>query len=61
MPNRKNRSKKAIESLSEEIARHEQKLLLAAEAGDSGLIKYYEKEINGMKEQLKKRQKILDK
>lgn len=61
MSSRNKRLKKGIVSIEEQIAKHKKKLADARSNGDDGLCNYYEKEIRGMEEQVKKRKDILDK
>ena len=61
MPNRKNRAKKSIKSIKDAIEEHEKKKQTAVEKGDEDLARYYNKELKGMKGQIVKKQKILEK
>ncbi len=61
MPNRKKRLEKGIESIKEEIEKHKQKRALAMSKGDEEIAEYYNKEIRGMEDQIKRKQKIVDK
>ena len=54
-----NRSTKGIESISEQIELHKQKLRLAEKSGNIGLADYYEKEIESLESALKQKQVIL--
>ncbi len=59
--NRKNRLKKGIESMQEQIKIHKEKLKQAEEAELPELVNYYEKELETKQETLRKRKEILDK
>ncbi len=61
MVNRKKRLQKGIESIGKQIKLHEEKLMKAGKEGHIELTTYYKKEIIAKKEDLKKKQKILDK
>ena len=61
MPNRKNRAKKSIDSIKETLEEHEKKRQIAIEEGNEELVRYYDKELQGMKDQIAKKEKILDK
>ena len=61
MPNRKKRIEKGIESTKEEIKKHEKKKAEAEEVGDEGLVRYYDKEIKGMEDQIAKKKEIIEK
>lgn len=61
MVNRKKRLQKGIESIGKQIKLHEEKLMKAEKEGNMELTAYYKKEILAKKEDLKKKQKILDK
>ena len=58
MPNRKNRAKKAIESIKEAIEEHKEKREIAVEEGNEERVKYYDKELQGMEDQLSKKRDI---
>ena len=54
----KKRSRKGIESLDKQIRIHEEKIRIAQESGNEGLVRYHEKEIvnfRRVKERKKKR------
>ena len=61
MPNRKKRLEKGRGSIEKAIAEHEHKRAHAISEGDEGLSEYYNKELEGMKDQLKRKKKIIDK
>ena len=61
MPNRKNRAKKSIKSIKEAIEEHEKKRQIALEEDNEELTKYYDKELQGMKDQIIRKEKILEK
>jgi len=61
MPNRKNRAKKSIDSIKESLEEHEKKKQIAIEEGNEELVKYYDKELQGMKDQLARKEKIFEK
>ena len=61
MPNRKNRTKKAIASIKESIDKHEEKKQAAIGEGNEELVRYYDKELQGMKDQIAKKEKIIEK
>ncbi len=61
MPSRKKRLKKGIESVQKSIKKHEQKIKKAESEDQVELINYYKKEIKGMKDQLSRKKKFLDK
>lgn len=61
MPNRKNRAKKSIISIKEAIKEHEKKKQIAIDEGDEGREGYHAKELQGMKDQIAKKEKILEK
>ena len=61
MPNRKKRLEKGIESTKEEIEKHKQKRELALSEGDEEMAEYYNKEIRGMEDQIKRKKEIIGK
>jgi len=61
MPNRKNRAKKSIESIKETIEEHEKKKQIAVGEGNEELARYYDKELQGMKDQITRKEKVLEK
>ncbi len=61
MPNRKNRAKKSIDSIKESLEEHEKKRQMAIEEGNEELVRYYDKELQGMKDQMAKKENILKK
>lgn len=61
MVNRKKRLQKGIESIEKQIKLHEEKLMKVEKEGNIELTTYYKKEIIAKKEDLKKKQIILDK
>jgi hypothetical protein len=61
MPKRSKRLKKGIESISEQIELHKEKLRLAQQSGNIGLSDYYEKEIESLEAALGKKRKALGK
>lgn len=61
MTNRKKRLAKGITSLQEQITLHEAKLKQAEQEGKFELVGYYRKEIEAKKNDVKKKEKLLDK
>lgn len=61
MVNRKKRLQKGIESIEKQIKLHEEKLMKTGKEGNIELTADYKKEIIAKKEDLKKKQRILDK
>ncbi len=61
MPNRKKRLKRGISSLEIEIERHKIKRKRAEEEKNLGLVKYYDREINRLKNNREKKKGILEK
>ena len=61
LPSRKKRLRKGIESINKQIEIHEQKKTHAKKQKDEFLEEYYRKEILGMIEQKKKKEKQLKK
>jgi phage shock protein A len=61
MPNRKKRLEKGIESTKEAIKKHEQKLKSAISEGDEEGAGYFLKELKGMEEQVKRKEKGMGK
>lgn len=61
MPNRKKRLKRGISSLNIEIDKHKIKKKNAEEEGNAELARYYDKEINRLKNNSEKKKKILEK
>jgi DNA-nicking Smr family endonuclease len=59
--NRKKRLRKGIDSLDEEINLHEAKLEAAKQAGNEGLTKYYDRELDNLRKQRDNKKRILDK
>ncbi len=59
--NRKKRLRKGIESLDEEIDLHEVKREAAKQAGNEGLTKYYDRELDNLRMQRDKKKRIVDK
>lgn len=61
MAKRKKRLEKGIDSLDEQIKLHEEKKQKAHELGQEELERYFDKEINALKERKKQREEVLDK
>ncbi len=61
MPNRKKRLEKGIESIKKEIEKHKQKRARAISEGDEGLSEYYDKEVEGMEDQINRKKDIIGK
>jgi len=61
MPNRKKRLEKGIQSISEQIELHEDKLKQAEEQGMIELMEYYEKEITSLRNAKEIKEKQLEK
>lgn len=61
MTNRKKKLKKGIESIQEEIKKHEVKKQKAMEEGNLELVNYYATELAGLKKQKEQKEDILDK
>ena len=59
--NRKKRLRKGIDSLDEEIDRHEAKMEAAKKSGNEGLTKYYDREIGNLRKQRDNKKRMLDK
>jgi phage shock protein A len=61
MPSRKKRLEKGINSLSEQIEYHKEKLIKANEEGNAELGRYYEKEIQSLGNAVKRKEQKLEK
>lgn len=61
MSNRNKRLEKGVKSTEEQIRKHKEKLRNALADGNEDLGGYYEKEIRGMEEQIKRKKDILNK
>ena len=61
MVNRKKRLQKGIDSLDEEIEKHEEKLEAAEKVGKLELVEYYAKEIKTLEDNKEKKKRILEK
>jgi len=59
--NRKKRLRKGIDSLEEEISHHEAKMAAAKKAGNEGLTKYYDRELDNLRRQRENKKRKLDK
>jgi hypothetical protein len=59
--NRKKRLEKGIESIEEQIKRHEAKLKEAEEAGEEELVEYYNKDIIRLKRQKEQKKEKFEK
>jgi hypothetical protein len=59
MTNRNRRLESGIKSIEDQIRMHQEKIKKAD--GNDGLLEYYEKEIKGMKEQIERKKKMLEK
>ncbi|MBS3151299.1 hypothetical protein J4443_02900 [Candidatus Woesearchaeota archaeon] len=57
---RKKRTLKSIDSLTERIREHEEKLKAAKERGKEDLVDYYEKEISSLREAKERKMRIID-
>ena len=58
---RKNRLKKGIEAMQEQVDFHKQKKKQADAAGMPELVEYYKREIEAKEEAMKQKKKLLDK
>jgi len=58
---RSKRLKKGIKSLDEEISLHQKKMEAAKEAGNIGLVGYYDKELTNLMNQRDRKKKVLEK
>ncbi len=61
MTNRKKRLAKGIASLQAQITLHEEKLKQVEQEGKLELVGYYRKEIEAKRQDLKKKERLLDK
>jgi hypothetical protein len=61
MPKRSKRLAKGIVSIGRQIELHEKKLQEAEKEGDAGLVKYYEKEIEGLKKAISRKAAAIEK
>ncbi|HLD06534.1 MAG TPA: hypothetical protein VJC16_03295 [Candidatus Nanoarchaeia archaeon] len=61
MTNRNKRLRKGITSLEEQIALHEEKLARAEKEGNTGLARYYSKEILAKKKDKQAKERMLHK
>jgi len=61
MVNRKNRLKKGIGSIQEQIDLHKEKKSLAEDSGNEELVKYYTREIESKEKAKKEKETMLEK
>jgi hypothetical protein len=59
--NRKKRLRKGIDAIDEDIDRHEAKRAAAKQAGNEGLTKYYDRELDNLRRQRENKKRRLDK